>query len=239
MMMPSPDAGYLDILVIGEGRSARLGETRGRSIIRVKESRFCCAGSTTVATRGARSSSTNARVSSHVGSRPAARTCSSVGASRSRSDRIGSPSMAGQLMSSAGSQRVDGVLACRVVARRAQVHHRRIVFQRKESVAETLGDVDRPSVRGRRAPPHPTARKSVSRPGCRRRRRTPRRAGTSRTWPGSAAAARSAGRAAPRPPTPSSWPDADRTGARRTSVNAASVNHSKNTPRGVGVQLRA
>ena len=119
-----------------------------------------------------RSSSTNARVSSHVGSRPAASHLRERGRARSRSDRIGSPSTVGQAMSSAGSSALMVCSRSGAVARRAQVHHRRIIFQRKESVAQALGEVDRPAV-GRRAQPNPTGRRSVTRPGCRRPRRTP------------------------------------------------------------------
>ena len=98
----------------------------------------------------------NARVSSHVGSRPAARTCVERGrvAVAVGHDRLAVGGGPGDVQRRV--ERVDGVLAARVVARRAQVHHRRIIFQRKESVAQALGEVDRPAVAGRRAPPRPS-----------------------------------------------------------------------------------
>lgn len=71
--------------------------------------------------------------------------------------------------------------------------------------------------RCRRAAPSPTVRMSVSPPGCRRRRRIPRRARRSRTWPGSAVPRRNAVRAVRPPMTPSNWPAGRPAGDRRRS----------------------
>ena len=60
-------------------------------------------------------------------------------------DMIGPPSTEGQTMSSAGSIALP-VYSRSGLENRAQVHRRRIVFQRKKSVSQTLGDVDGPVV---------------------------------------------------------------------------------------------
>ena len=96
----------------------------------------------------------------------------------------------GRVRPSSRVERVDAVLAGRVVGRGAQVHRRRAVLERAEGVAQALGEVDRPAVDGVEDARTPTGRRSASRPGCRRRSRRGSRvsAVTYLPWPGGTSA---------------------------------------------------
>lgn len=123
------------------------------------------------------SSSTNDCVSSHVGSRPAPRTSSSVGAAASRSDRFGAaPSTRGQSMPIAGS--VGQIVCSRVgssPSSRGRRPSNRLVAQGIR--ARVLRKGRSSGGRGRRAAPSPSARTSAIPPGCRPPRRIRRRGG--------------------------------------------------------------
>lgn len=163
----------------------------------------------------ARKPSTNAFVSSQVGSRPEARTSSRLGAAASRSDRVGGARPPEANRSPAPDRlrkwcvRVAGCIPPSTSTSPSNclaAPGNRVRGPRRGRSS---------CARCRRAAPSPTDRMSVSPPGCRRRRRIPPRARRSRTWPGSAVPGRSAGRAARRPMTPSNWPAEHPTGDRR------------------------
>ena len=181
----------------------------------------------------------NARVSSHVGSRPAAshlverrRLAVPV-----RQDRLAVDSGPGDVQRRI--QRVDGVLAvrgCRAPSTGTSPSNH-LPAQGKRGPGPRRGRST--GGRGRRAPPHPSC-PNVGEP-------TRMSTTTSNTEPRRHVDVLGLARrqlrevqrrAAPRPPTPSSWPDADRTGVRRTAVNAGiGEPFEEHAPR-IGVQLR-
>ena len=82
-----------------------------------------------------------------VGSRPDAVASASEGAASSLGESSGVDAV-GQGEPDLRVERVDAVLAGRVVGGGAQVHRRRAVLERAERVAEPLGEVDRAPVDG-------------------------------------------------------------------------------------------
>ena len=130
-----------------------------------------------------------------------------------------------------GVERVDAVLARRVVDVGDEVAHGRVVGQRDEAVAEPLGEVDRAAVDVVEQHAVPLAEGRRADADVDRRSRARRRAAPSRTWPGSAGCRRSGCRARPAPRDRGVAPASGRAECPTASSSRSKRYHSRNSPR--------